>query len=126
VPDHPRAWAGVADLAGTGEIAAMESRLHGLLASRPAAPLHFALGNLLAREARWPEAQESYFNAVTAAPANADYAFNLAVALDHLGKRGAAASYYGRALELARDGRPVQFDASSAGTRLATLQGAGS
>jgi Tfp pilus assembly protein PilF len=120
-PHHPRAWAGIADLAGDAEIDAMESRLRGLIADRPAASLHFALGNLVMRRSRWAEAQESYFAAFTSVPDNADYAFNLAVALDRLGKGSAAQTYYEKALALARDGRPVQFDVKAAGVRLTSL-----
>jgi hypothetical protein len=122
VPDHARAWSGLSDLAGPQELDGMESRLRGLIARRPAATLQFALGNVLARQSRWAEAQELYFRAANTEPDNAEYAFNLAVALDHLGKRDATVTWYGRALDLARDGRPVQFNAQSAAQRLAALQ----
>jgi tetratricopeptide (TPR) repeat protein len=120
VPDQPRAWAGLAELAGDGELPAMESRLRGLLATRPEAALHFALGNNLMRQSRWPDAQEEFFAAATAAPDNAEYRFNLAVALDRMGKRDAAAANYATALQLA-DGRPVQFDTAAARSRLAAI-----
>jgi hypothetical protein len=122
MPDHARAWSGLSDLAGPQELDGMESRLRGLIARRPAATLQFALGNVLARQLRWAEAQELYFRAANTEPDNAEYAFNLAVSLDHLGKRDATVTWYGRALELARDGRPVQFNAQSAAQRLAALQ----
>jgi tetratricopeptide (TPR) repeat protein len=122
VPDHARAWSGLSDLAGAQELDGMESRLRGLIARRPAATLQFALGNVLARQSRWAEAQEYHFRAASAEPGNAEYAFNLAVALDHLGKRDATMTWYVRALELARDGRPVQFDTVSATQRLAALR----
>jgi tetratricopeptide (TPR) repeat protein len=122
VPDHARAWSGLSDLAGAQELEGMESRLRGLIASRPAATLQFALGNVLSRQSRWAEAQESYFRAASGESGNAEYAFNLAVALDHLGKRDASITWYGRALDLARDGRPVQFNAVSATQRLDTLR----
>lgn len=122
VPDHARAWSGLSDLAGEQELDGMESRLRGLIARRPAATLQFALGNVLARQSRWAEAQEYYFRAASGEPGNAEYAFNLAVALDHLGKRDATVTWYGRALDLARDGRPVQFDTASATQRLTALR----
>ena len=120
VPDHPRAWAGVAELAGDGERNALESKLRGLLASNPEDSLHFALGNILMRQSRWAEAQEQFFAATTAAPDNPDYTFNLAVALDRIGKHAAAAVHYRKALQLAA-GRPVQFDSGAARDRLAAL-----
>ena len=85
--------------------------------------MHFNLGNLYARQARWPEAEESYFAAYQADPENADYAYNLAVSLDHIEQRTAALSYYQRAIELA-DGRRVSFDAGNAMTRVRLLTAA--
>lgn len=123
-PGDPQAWAGLSDLTGDGELEAMESRLRSLIATRPDAALHFALGNIMARQARWPDAQESYFAAVTGAPQNADYAFNLAVALDQLGKGRAAMPHYAHALALAGDARAVQFDANAARARLQQLEAA--
>ncbi len=120
IPDQPRAWSGLAELASDGELPALESKLRGLLATRPDSALNFALGNNLMRQSRWAEAQEQYFAASTAAPDNAEYRFNLAVALDRLGKREAAAGHYRQALQLA-EGRPVQFDVASVRTRLAAL-----
>jgi len=120
IPDQPRAWSGLAELASDGELPVLESKLRGLLATRPDAALSFALGNNLMRQSRWAEAQEQYFAATTAAPDNAEYRFNLAVALDRLGKREAAVGHYGKALQLA-EGRPVQFDLAAARIRLAAL-----
>jgi tetratricopeptide (TPR) repeat protein len=121
IPDQPRAWAGLAELAGASEASALESRLRQLLAARPAAPLHFALGNLLARQQRWSDAQVEFFEAAALAPQVADYAFNLAVSLDRLGKSSAAASYYDRALELAGERGAAGFDVDAARARRAAL-----
>jgi tetratricopeptide (TPR) repeat protein len=123
-PGDPQAWAGLSDLTGDGELDAMASHLRGLVASRPDPALHFALGNIMARQGRWPDAQESYFAAATGAPQNADYAFNLAVALDQLGKGRAAIPHYAHALALAGDARAVQFDAGTARARMLQLQAA--
>jgi Flp pilus assembly protein TadD len=120
IPEQPRAWAGLAELASDGELAALESKLRGLIAGRPDSALNFALGNNLMRQSRWAEAQEQYFAATTAAPENAEYRFNLAVALDRLGKHAAAATHYRNALQLA-EGHPVQFDVAAVRTRLAAL-----
>jgi tetratricopeptide (TPR) repeat protein len=123
VPAQPQAWAGLSDLAGDAELDTMESQLRGLIAARPEGSLHFALGNLFARQSRWADAQQSFFAASTAAPQNAEYAFNLAVALDRMGKGKVAMTHYARALALAGDARAVQFDTAAARTRLAELQG---
>ena len=78
-----------------------ESRLKTLLNEQQnSSSLHFALGNYYAEQARWGEAQQSYFNAYKLAPDHAELAFNLAVSLDRLGQKKAAAQYFQRALQL--------------------------
>jgi Flp pilus assembly protein TadD len=78
-----------------------ESRLKTLLNEQQnSSSLHFALGNYYAEHARWGEAQQSYFNAYKLAPDHAELAFNLAISLDRLGQKKAAAQYYRRALQL--------------------------
>ena len=99
-----------------------ESRLRTLLAEQTgSAYLHFALGNLLARNTRWAEAQQSYFAAHTIDPRNADYLFNLAVSLDQLHQTRLAAQYYRQALAAAAR-QPAGFDAAQVSTRLQALQ----
>ncbi len=81
-----------------------ESRLKTLLNEQPdSTALNFALGNLYAGQARWGEAQQSYFNAYRFDPNNAQLAYNLAISLDHLGQRTTAVQYYQRALQLDPD-----------------------
>jgi len=78
-----------------------ENRLKTLLREQGnSAALHFALGNLYAGQSRWGEAQQAYFNAYTLESGNAEYAFNLAVSLDHLGQKKLAAQHYQRAMQL--------------------------
>lgn len=99
-----------------------ESRLKTLLAAQPdSAPLNFALGNLYARQKRWSEAQQVYFNAVAADSDNPDYLFNLAVSLDHIRQARPAAQHYRLALEAAGK-RPAAFDRDQVRRRLAELQ----
>lgn len=86
-----------------------ESRIKNLLAEQPnVAALHFALGNNYVSQLRWAEAQQSFFRALSIDAANADYAFNLAVSLDHLKKNKLAEKYYRKALVLSDKG-PVGF-----------------
>src|SRR6185503_19880046 len=76
---------------------ATESRVKNLLAADPGANvLHFTLGNQFALQGRWAEAQQAYFKAMAADPDNPDFAFNLAVSLDHLRQSKLAADYYRR------------------------------
>jgi len=92
-----------------------------LLASEPGAHvLNFALGNQLAQQERWGEAQQQYFKAFSADPENADFAYNLAVSLDHLRQTKLAAEYYQRALSLGA-ARGASFDAAAARARVAQL-----
>ncbi|MPN55938.1 hypothetical protein SDC9_203622 [bioreactor metagenome] len=85
------------------------------------APLLFALGNLYARQARWSEAQQAYFQAYAADPENPDFIFNVAVSLDHLRKSKLAAQYYQMALT-AGESRAAGFDRNQVRSRLAELQ----
>jgi len=122
-PRDAYARSALAALAGRSQRRQTESELKRLLRTNPASPaLHFALGNLYAREARWSEAQRAYFEAVRAASRHPDYAYNLAVALDHLGQRNAARRHYARALDLAKQ-RAASFNGRAARRRLEALDG---
>ena len=87
-----------------------ESALKTLLRREPrAAHLHFDLGNVYAAQSRWAEAQRAYFDACRFDGDNADYAYNLAVSLDHVAQRRGALGFYRKALALSQ-GRPAAFD----------------
>lgn len=85
--------------------------------------IYFSLGNLYARKQRWPDAQQAYFEALRYHPTNPDYNYNLAVSLDRIGQRDAAARYYAAAVDLA-DTERGGFDPAQALARLRTLAGA--
>lgn len=98
-----------------------ESKLRLLLADQPdRAFLHFALGNVLAAQQRWPEAEQAYFRANGLEPSNPDYEFNLAISLDQLHQLQPAREHYQRALDLAAK-RPARFDQQSVRQRLEKL-----
>ena len=106
---------------GRADPVAGESRVKSMLADNPGAHvLNFTLGNQLAQQGRWAEAQAEYFKAFSAEPDNADFAYNLAVALDHLRQPKLALDYYRRALALAK-ARGAGFDVSAAEARAAQL-----
>jgi tetratricopeptide (TPR) repeat protein len=106
---------------GRGDPVAAESRVKSMLADNPGAHvLNFTLGNQLAQQGRWAEAQAEYFKAFSAEPENADFAYNLAVALDHLRQPKVALEYYRRALALAK-ARGAGFDLAAAQARAAQL-----
>jgi tetratricopeptide (TPR) repeat protein len=121
-PRDADAQAGLIALrSGRGDPLATESRVKSLIATEPTAyALHFTLGNQLAAQNRWPEAEQEYFKAYTGEPENADFAYNLAVSLDHLHQGAQALRYYQRALELAEK-RGAGFDVASARSRAAAL-----
>ena len=121
-PKDAIAQAGLAGLDAHGDPIAGESRLKTALAGQPDSPaLHFALGNLYARQGRWGDAQQAYFDAVTGEGDNPDYLFNLAVSLDQLHQAKPAAQYYRQALTAAA-ARPAAFDTTRAAARLRALQ----
>jgi tetratricopeptide (TPR) repeat protein len=106
---------------GRSDPLATESRVKTLLAADPAAhALNFALGNQLAQQNRWAEAQQEYFKAYTAEPDNADFAYNLAISLDHLRQPRQALDYYQRAIGLSEK-RGASFDVAAARSRAAEL-----
>ncbi len=120
-PDHPLALAGLAMVAGRDR-PRLRAALEGLIRRhRDRAPLHYALANLYVREGDWRQAQRSYFEALRLDPDQPDYAYDLAVSLDHLGKYRLAARFYRKALQLARLRRP-RFDPAAARRRLAQLE----
>jgi tetratricopeptide (TPR) repeat protein len=121
-PRDPQAQAALLSLrAGRSDPLATESRVKSLLAAAPEAPgLTFTLGNQLAQQNRWGEAHEQYLKAYTADPDNADYAYNVAVSLDHLHRTREALAYYQRAVTLART-RGASFDPAAAQARAAQL-----
>jgi Flp pilus assembly protein TadD len=118
-PRDPEALSAM--MAYSPETGNTESRLKLMLAEQPrSAALHFALGNYYADKSVWGDAQQSYFNAYTLEPANAQFTYNLAVSLDHLGQRKLAAKYYQQAVQLDASGNSG-FDHAQAQQRLNEL-----
>ncbi len=105
------------------DIVSAESRIKSMLAQQPdAAHLHAALGNMYAEQSQWPSAQNAYFDASRFAPNNADYAFNLAISLDQMGKRNLALAQYLRALELLNQSGGTSPDRATLEARIQALQ----
>ena len=84
------------------------------------AQLHFLKGVRLAAAHQWQTAQSAFYQAYRRDIENADYAFNLAVTLDHLGQPSLARVYYERALDLT-ERRKYNFDSRAARQRLSEL-----
>lgn len=100
-PRHALAQSGLIALLGRADPAAAESRLKQLIARDPSAYLYFTLGNLYADQSQWAAAQQAYFQAHGLEPANPDYAYNLAVGLEHVSQPKLALDFYRRAVQLA-------------------------
>ena len=121
-PRNALALAALASLSPQLDPLQAESHFKTLLAEQPDSPyLNFALGNLYARGMRWPEAQQAYFRAHGADPANPDYLLNLAVSLDQMRQARLAAQYYARALAAAEQ-QSASFDPAQVAARLKILQ----
>jgi Tfp pilus assembly protein PilF len=99
-----------------------ESRLKLLQEKSPqSAHIHFSLGNLYARQGRWAQAQQAYFQAYHYDKQQADYAYNLAISLDQLNQPAAALTYYQRALQLTHLNPVVHFEPQIVQKRIQTL-----
>lgn len=98
-----------------------ESLLKSMISDSPdTADLHFILGNVFASTSRWNDAQQSFFEAFRLDNENANYAYNLAVSLDHLGKTQAALQYYRLAMELA-ESSSITLNTNVLASRIAAL-----
>jgi Tfp pilus assembly protein PilF len=122
-PRNEVAIAGLLAIAGAGSPGNQETQLRTMLGQNPgASSLHFSLGNLLAAQSRWVEAQQAYFEAYRLHADVADHAYNLAVSLDHLGQGRLARDYYLKALELQPRSKG-QFDTAVVAKRVQELTG---
>ncbi len=119
-PRNPVAQAGVISLLGRADPASSEARLKSLIAKEPSSHLYSVLGDLYAEQSRWVDAQAAYFQAHNLAPGNQDYAFNLAVSLEHISQPKLALTYYQKALDLAHE--RASFDRAAVQARIAQLK----
>ncbi len=121
-PRDAVAYAGLVSINVPRDVRQTESQLKRLLSEQPDSPhLNFSLGNLYLAESRWSEAQQAFFKAHVAAPANPDFLYNLAVSLDHLHQDRLAAQYYTRALAAAQT-QSASFDSVRVEDRIKMLQ----
>ena len=122
-PRHALAQAALVGMLGRADPQSAETRVKQLIAREPAAAyLHFALGITYVDQKRWPDAQQSFFQAHQLQPDNPDYAFNLAVALEHIGQPKTALNFYRRALQLAAVKGQINFSTVTAEERIGKLE----
>jgi tetratricopeptide (TPR) repeat protein len=120
-PRHAAAQGALIGLMGRADPVASETRLKQLISREPSPFLHFVLGNLYADQGLWSQAQQAYFQAHNLEPDNPDYAYNLAVGLDHLRQSKLALNFYRRSEQLASSLGRSNFNLSHARERIATL-----
>jgi tetratricopeptide (TPR) repeat protein len=120
-PRNAVAQAGMIDIIGQADPQMSETHLKQLIAREPSAFLYFSLGNLYARQAAWPTAQAAYFQAYNLQPDNPDYAYNLAIGLEHLEQPKLALTYYRKALELSFQKGHANFDQTRVIERIGQL-----
>ena len=117
------ALTGLAGIDGISGSVDDESRIKSLLNESPnASHLHFALGNIYARQQRWPKAFGSYSQAYNLNMGNPEIILNLAVSLDHLRRYSDALEYYKKAVRTAKIYNIVNFNQRSVNSRIAALQ----
>jgi len=121
-PRNSLAQAGLIGMLGRADPLAAETRLKQLIARDPSAYLHFTLGNVYADQNRWPDAQQAYFQAHHLQSGNPDYAYNLAVGLEHVGQPKLALEYYRRALQLVAAKGRANFSTAAVEARIGKLE----
>lgn len=121
-PRNSLAQAGLIGMLGRADPLAAETRLKQLIARDPSAYLHFTLGNVYADQNRWPDAQQAYFQAHHLQSGNPDYAYNLAVGLEHVGQPKLALEYYRRALQLVAAKGRANFSTAAVEVRIGKLE----
>ncbi|MCI5106838.1 MAG: tetratricopeptide repeat protein [Pseudomonadales bacterium] len=128
-PADPVARAALLELSPAGGPATQERELRRLLDLHPqVASLAYAMGNFYASRQQWSDAQQYYFRALQLARSqaegpeqmNPDYAYNLAVSLEHLNQARAAIPFYQEALTQAQS-QQAGFDLNGARRRVETL-----
>ena len=120
-PQNALAQSGLIALLGRADPNAAESKLKQLIAREPTAHLYFTLGNLYADQSQWAAAQHAYFQAHHLEPANPDYAYNLAVGLEHVSQPKLALGFYQRAMQLAAVRGRANFNLAQAQERIGRL-----
>ena len=122
-PRNAFAQAGLIGMLGRADPQSAETRVKQLISRDPSeAYLHFTLGNTYVDQNRWPDAQQAFFQAHHLQPDNPDYAYNLAVALEHIGQSKSALDFYRRAVTLAAAKGHANFSTAAARDRVAKLE----
>jgi tetratricopeptide (TPR) repeat protein len=125
-PRNPIAQAAMLSNAQTNltgqDAGSAESHIKNMLSKSPDdANLHANLANFYAEQNQWADAQQSYFEAFRLNPSNADFAFNLAVSLDQMGKPNLALPYYQKAQQLLQNDSQSSLNQTELAARIAAI-----
>jgi Flp pilus assembly protein TadD len=120
-PRNATAQAGLISLIGQADPQMSETRLKQLIAREPSGFLYYSLGNLYANQNQWPSAQQAYYQAFQMQQDNPDYAYNLAVGLEHLNQPKLALTYYRKAIDLSFQKGRANFDQNRVIERIGQL-----
>lgn len=121
-PRDSLATAGLSSIKSLSNPRLNESQLKFMIKQQPDTPhLYFALGSLYSSLNKWPEAQSAFFSAWSADNKNADYAYNLAVSLDHMNHPAQALNYYQLSIKL-MSGSNSNFSIKNTQKRIDLLQ----
>lgn len=122
-PRDEYAHSGIVAIAGVQQISPeLMSKVNTLLQNYPqSAHLHFLKGALNAAQYQWRAAQTAFFNAWSLAPQRGDYAYNLAIALDHIRQPQEALRFYKTALSPDMH-TPIPLDITAIQKRIAQLE----
>ena len=120
-PADPLALNGLIGLSNSADLVRDESAIKTLIQQESDAPyLYFSLGNIFAKQNRWAEAQQAFFNAYRLDTTNPNYVLNLAISLDKIGQYDTALDFYRTAIDLSQNS-PAKFDFSSVNNRIFAL-----
>jgi tetratricopeptide (TPR) repeat protein len=99
-PQDEYAQSGILSLAAIEQVTPeLVSRVNILIKQFPnSSHLYFLQGSLHAIAQQWHAAQTSFFNAWSRQPKRSDYAYNLAIALDHIQQYKEALRFYKQSL----------------------------
>ncbi|MDH5764577.1 MAG: tetratricopeptide repeat protein, partial [Gammaproteobacteria bacterium] len=121
-PKDSIAHSGLTGLVNNNSDSHDESRLKLLIKQQPSAGhLYFSLATIYAGQKKWADAQKEFFNAWSRDRVNPDYAFNLAISLDHLNKQNEAKEFYRLSLDLASE-RESNFSKEDVLKRLSVIE----
>ncbi len=120
-PNDAFALSSLISLSNNSEPVKDESMIKTLIHKEGKVPyLYFALGNIYAKQDRWAEAQQAFFDAYSLDSTNPDYALNLAISLDKIGQYSTALDFYNVAIELAQHST-TKFNLASVNDRIQVL-----